>query len=119
MMTERPSIETVMVRLRDFAQSRDWDQFHSPKNLVMALTGEVGELTEHFQWLTESESNNLSERTRSAVALEMSDVFLYLLRLSDVLNVDLVETSLDKLDMNDKKYPVELSKGNAKKYTEL
>ena len=119
MMTERPSIETVMVRLRDFAQSRDWDQFHSPKNLVMALTGEVGELTEHFQWLTESESNNLSERTKSAVALEMADVFLYLLRLSDVLNVDLVETSLDKLDMNDKKYPVELSKGNAKKYTEL
>jgi dCTP diphosphatase len=106
-------------RLRQFAADRDWDQFHTPKNLAIALSVEAGELLEHFQWLTPEQAAHLSANQLAQLRLEMADVLLYLVRLADQLNVDLVQAALDKLDINAKKYPVDLAKGNAKKYTEL
>jgi NTP pyrophosphatase (non-canonical NTP hydrolase) len=104
-----------------FAQDRDWEQFHSPKNLVMALTGEVGELTEIFQWMTEADSKNagVNPATSQAVRDELADVLLYLVRLSSALGVDLNEAVSQKLEKNSKKYPVEKAKGSSKKYDEL
>lgn len=104
-----------------FAQDRDWEQFHSPKNLVMALTGEVGELTEIFQWMTEADSKNagVNPETSQAVRDELADVLLYLVRLSSALGVDLNEAVSQKLEKNSKKYPVEKAKGSSKKYDEL
>ncbi len=104
-------------RLRQFATERDWDQFHAPKNLAMALSGEVGELLEHFQWLTEAESKNLPPEKLALVADELADVQLYLIRLADKLNVDLAATAFKKIDKNAAKYPVEKAKGRADKYT--
>jgi len=80
-------------RLREFAQARDWEQFHAPKNLAVALSVEAAELVEHFQWLTEQQSTSLSPETRQQVALEMADVFIYLLRLADKLDVDLISAA--------------------------
>jgi NTP pyrophosphatase (non-canonical NTP hydrolase) len=110
----------LILELRQFAKERDWEQFHSPKNLVMALSGEVGELTEHFQWLTEEASflNNDIE-TKSSVAEELADILLYLLRLSDKLDIDLMEAAKQKIKLNAEKYPVKLSKGNHLKYNQL
>ncbi len=104
--------------LRKFAQERDWEQFHSPKNLAMALSGEVGELSEIFQWLTEDQSNkeNISDEDLAKVREEVADILLYIIRLSDKLDIDLEQAVLDKLKINKDKYPVELSKGNATKY---
>ena len=113
------SVDLLRQQLRSFAADRDWHQFHSPKNLAMALSVEAGELLEHFQWLTPEQSANLSEDQIAEVRLELADVFLYLVSLSDKLGVDLVATAFDKLEINAKKYPVELAKGSAKKYTEL
>jgi NTP pyrophosphatase (non-canonical NTP hydrolase) len=112
----RRRYEELAVRLAEFARERDWDQFHSPKNLAMALAGEAGELIEHFQWLTEEQSNALDEATRRAVALEMADVLLYLVRLADRLGIDLVAAAHDKIALNARKYPVALSRGSARKY---
>jgi dCTP diphosphatase len=112
-------IKLLSQRLRQFAADRDWDQFHTPKNLVIALSVEAGELLEHFQWLTPEQSAHLSEGQLAQVRLELADVFLYLVSLSDKLGVDLVAAAFDKLEINAKKYPVELAKGTAKKYTEL
>jgi dCTP diphosphatase len=106
-------------RLRQFAAERDWEQFHTPKNLAIALSVEAGELLEHFQWLTPEQEAQLSAEQLGRVRLEMADVLLYLVRLADRLDVDLVGAAMDKLAINAKKYPVELAKGNAKKYTEL
>lgn len=102
-------------RLRDFARERDWEQFHSPKNLCMALSGEVGELLEHFQWLTPEQSDNLTEQTRREVELEMADVLLYLIRLADKLDVDLIDAAERKIELNAVKYPIDRSRGNATK----
>ena len=112
------NMETLRLRCNAFAQDRDWDQFHSPKNLSMALAGEVAELMEHFQWLTteQSEKDALSENTYKEVRHELADIFVYLLRLSSRLEVDLIEAAEEKLDLNAEKYPVALSKGNATKY---
>lgn len=100
---------------------REWRRFHTPKNLVMALTGEVGELSELFQWLTPDEASSLMEDARSAsrVEEEVADVFLYLLRLADVLGVDLVAAADRKIQLNATRYPEEVARGNATKYTEL
>ena len=100
-------------KLAEFASKRDWDQFHSPKNLVMALTGEVGELNELFQWLTEEESKNLQN---DEIKNEIADIFIYIVRLADKLNIDIEEAVKQKIEINKKKYPVKLSKGNAIKY---
>jgi NTP pyrophosphatase (non-canonical NTP hydrolase) len=112
----QPSLAELAARLAEFARERDWDQFHSPKNLTMALAGEVGELLEHFQWLTEQQSANLPAETKEAVALEMADVLLYLVRLADKLEVDLGAAALRKIELNARKYPVEQFHGSSRKY---
>jgi NTP pyrophosphatase (non-canonical NTP hydrolase) len=105
--------------LRQFAADRDWEQFHTPKNLAIALSVEAAELLEHFQWLTPEESQRLPAEKCSAIRLEMADVLLYLVRLADRLGIDLAASAFDKVAINAKKYPVALSKGSSKKYTEL
>lgn len=111
--------EDLEARLAEFAAARDWDPFHSPKNLAMALAAEAGELLEQFQWLTEEQSARLSDERRAAVALELADIQLYLVRLAARLDVDLVATAHHKIDLNGEKYPVEKARGHARKYTEL
>ena len=106
-------------KLRTFTTERDWDQFHSPKNLAMALSGEAGELLEIFQWLTESQSRDLPPESRAAASEEIADVLLYLIRLADQLGIDPAAAAERKLVENAKKYPIEKARGTAKKYTEL
>jgi dCTP diphosphatase len=113
------AIARLREELRKFAADRDWEQFHTPKNLAIALSVEAGELLEHFQWLTAEQSAQLSDAELAKVRLELADVLLYLVSLSDKLGVDLVTVAREKLEINAKKYPVELAKGSAKKYTEL
>jgi dCTP diphosphatase len=105
--------------LRQFAAERDWDQFHSPKNLASALAVEAAELLERFQWLTEDESRQLPPAELAKVREEMADVLNYLVRLADKLEVNLVEAARDKIRMNAVKYPVEKSRGSARKYSEI
>lgn len=107
--------------LAAFAAERDWDQYHSPKNLAMALTGEVGELSEIFQWLTEEASKSVATNpdTATAVREELADVTLYLVRLASVLGVDLNEAVTQKLQKNAAKYPVDKAHGSHKKYDKL
>ena len=112
-------LESLRQELRDFADARDWDQFHSPKNLAMALAGEAGELLETFQWLTEEQSRKPGPETLAAAGEEIADVLLYLVRLSDKLGIDPVAAAHAKLRANATKYPVDKARGNAKKYTEL
>lgn len=111
--------ESLRDQLRDFAAARDWDQFHSPKNLAMALAGEAGELLENFQWLTEEQSRHPSPEILAAASEEIADVLLYLVRLSDKLGIDPVEAANRKMVANARKYPVEKARGTARKYTEL
>jgi NTP pyrophosphatase (non-canonical NTP hydrolase) len=104
--------------LRAFAAERDWDQFHSPKNLASALAVEAAELLEPFQWLTEEQSRNLSDQQRSAVIDELADVQIYLIRLADKLDVDLWRAVREKIVRNAEKYPVAAFKGSARKYSD-
>lgn len=113
------SLEELASRVETFVEERDWAQFHSPKNLSMALAGEVGELIEHFQWLTQEQSRELSGEAYESVRQEIADVQIYLLLLARKLNIDLVQAASDKLEMNARKYPVEKAHGNARKYSEL
>ena len=110
--------EQLSKRLRKFAEERDWDQFHAPKNLVMALSVEAAELTEHFQWLTEEQSMNLDDDKLREVGYEMADIFIYLTRLATKLNVDLPQCVEEKIIINEEKYPAEKVKGSKKKYNE-
>jgi dCTP diphosphatase len=112
-------LEALRARLREFTAARDWDQFHSPKNLAMALAVESSELLEIFQWLTEAQSRAPDEKTRAAVRDEIADVLIYLVRIADQLGIDPLAEAGRKLADNERKYPVEKSRGNAKKYTEL
>jgi dCTP diphosphatase len=105
--------------LRTFAQERDWAQFHTPKNLACALSVEAAELLEHFQWLTDAQSQALSPEQTQQVSTEAADVFLYLLQLCDKLDIDLIDAAQLKLAANAQKYPVEKARGSSKKYTEL
>lgn len=107
--------------LEQFTTDRDWAQFHSPKNLIMALTGEVGELTEIFQWMTEEQSRMAGSEPHTAQAIkdELADVQLYLVRLASVLGIDLNEAVQHKLQKNAEKYPIHKARGSNKKYTEL
>jgi dCTP diphosphatase len=111
-----------MNKLRDaitaFIEERDWEQFHSPKNLAMALSVEVGEIVEHFQWLTEEQSRNLPPEKLAEVRQEIGDVMIYLTELAEKLGIDPVEAAKAKVEINSKKYPAELVKGKASKYTE-
>ncbi|HSC96244.1 MAG TPA: nucleotide pyrophosphohydrolase [Burkholderiales bacterium] len=112
-------LEQLRVRLAAFAAERDWDQFHNPKNLAMALAGEAGELLEHFQWLTFEQAAHLPRATRAEVALEAADVLLFLVRLCDKLDIDLAAACKKKLALNARKYPVHKSRGRATKYNKL
>jgi NTP pyrophosphatase (non-canonical NTP hydrolase) len=113
------ALKSLQTALATFAAERDWDQFHTPKNLAMALSGEAGELLERFQWLTpeQSERTSLSAEALQAIEEEMADVLLYLLRLADRLNVDIESAAQAKLQRNAEKYPVSEAKGNAVKYS--
>ena len=111
-------LELLQQRLREFARERDWDQFHSPKNLSMALIAEAAELVEHFQWLTEEQSAQLPDEKLREVEQELADVFLYLLRIADKLKVDLLAAAAQKIDLNARKYPADQVRGSSKKYTE-
>ena len=106
-------------RLRIFAAERDWDQFHSPKNLAAALSVEAAELLEHFQWLKEEQSVDLAPAKRAAVGEEIADVLLYLIRIADKLDIDVLDAALKKIEANAKKYPVEKARGKMTKYRDL
>lgn len=108
-------LESLRQRLAEFASERDWEQFHSPKNLAMALIAEAAELVEHFQWLTEAESAQLPEKKLAAVRLEVADIQIYLIRLADRLGVDLLEAAWDKIEINEQRYPVARVKGDARR----
>ena len=112
------SLQALLEKQLAFYHERDWEQFHSPKNLVMNLTTEVGELVEPFRWLTETQSRELDKKTSDAVAQEIADVFMILLHLSHSLGIDPVKASLEKLEAMAEKYPVNKSRGKALKYTE-
>jgi dCTP diphosphatase len=112
-------LERLREQLRRFAAARDWDQFHSPKNLAMALSVEAGELLETFQWLTEEQSRRLAPEALAAASDEVADVLLYLIRLSDQLGIDPIAAANRKLLANARKYPADKARGNSKKYTEL
>ena len=105
--------------LRAFTAARDWNRFHSPKNLAIALSVEASELLEVFQWLSEEDSRDLEPATKERASEEIADVLLYLLLLSDRLEVDPVAAAERKMAANAQKYPVEKSRGNSRKYTEL
>jgi NTP pyrophosphatase (non-canonical NTP hydrolase) len=105
--------------LRRFSAERDWDRYHAPKNLAMALSVEAAELLEHFQWLSEQESQNLSAQQLAKVREEIADVLIYLVRLADKLDVDLIAAARDKLVVNAQKYPVDKARGNNRKYNEI
>lgn len=105
--------------MREFAAQRDWDQFHSPKNLAMAMSVEMAELLEHFQWLTEEASASLDDETLAEVADEIADVQIYLVRLADKLGIDILEATEQKFHKNAAKYPADVARGRATKYTRL
>lgn len=109
------SLDDLTLLVREFAQDRDWEQFHTPKNLAMAVAGEAGELLAEFQWLTPAESASLSSQQLDAVSAEMADVLIYLCRLADVLGVDLLEAARVKVEANRERYSVEVARGNSGK----
>jgi dCTP diphosphatase len=112
-------LESLREALRDFAAERDWDPFHSPKNLAMALSVEAAELLETFQWLTEEQSRRLSPEALAAASDEVADVLLYLVRLSDKLGIDPAAAARRKMLSNAERYPADKARGNSKKYNEL
>ncbi|WP_405230364.1 nucleotide pyrophosphohydrolase [Lentisalinibacter sediminis] len=110
-------LDALASTLADFAGARDWDQFHSPKNLAMALVVETGELLEYFQWLSEEQSFSLSQDDRNTVSEEVADILIYLVRLADKLDIDIPTAVERKLAINEKKYPADKVRGSADKYT--
>ncbi|WP_053152645.1 nucleotide pyrophosphohydrolase [Pseudomonas protegens] len=114
-------VANLAASLQRFADDRDWQQFHSPKNLLLALTGETGELCEIFQWMSEADAKDAAKRPETAQAVkdELADVLMYLVRLSTVLGVDLNEAVTNKLALNGQKYPVDKAKSTSKKYDQL
>lgn len=114
----RDSLDDLSQRLLEFARQRDWEQFHSPKNLSMALAGECGELLEHFQWLSEEQSSSLDDAKKRAVGHEMADILIYLLRLAERLELDLIEAAYEKIAVNEARYPAEKVRGDARRADE-
>ncbi len=112
------SLDELNARLLRFARERDWEQFHSPKNLAMALAGEAGELLEHFQWLTESQSAELDEDKKRQVAHELADILNYLVRLAERLGIDLIAAAEEKMAINERRYPAEKVRGDARRASE-
>jgi len=113
------ALEELTLALRQFAAERDWEQFHTPKNLAMALMIEAAEIAEHFQWTGAGGTEDLADAKRQEVALEIGDTFLYLLRLADRLGIDIAAAARTKMEINAGRYPVEKAFGRAVKYTEL
>lgn len=111
-------LESLRRDLAAFSATRDWDQFHSPKNLAMALIAECAELVEHFQWLTEAQSGALTAKKKSAVRLELADVLIYLVRIADKLDIDLLAATRDKIAINEERYPVDKVRGDARRASE-
>ncbi len=111
--------DQLRTRIRQFAEERDWQQYHSPKNLAMALIVEAAELVEHFQWLSEAQSQALSQDKLFQVGEELADIQIYLIRLADQLNVDLLDAVDKKIATNARKYPAEKVRGSARKYNEF
>ena len=114
-------LNALRKKLRKFVREREWEQFHTPRSLLLALIGEMGELAELFQWLTDEQASELMQDPKLAARVrdEMADVFGYLLRLADVIGVDLGEALEAKIRLNAVRYPAHLARGNARKYTEL
>ena len=119
MKSKSQDIEVLKLQLREFAVSRDWVQFHSVRNLILALVGEVGELAAEFQWISDEDIANALQDSnkRESVGSEIADVFIYLLRLSDITGIDLAEELEKKLAINEERYPADKAKGSAAKYT--
>lgn len=117
-MSGPDSLESLNARLLQFARERDWEQFHSPKNLVMALAGEVGELMEHFQWLSEAESAALDAGKKARVAEEIADCLIYLIRLCERLGIDPIDAAYRKVEKNEARYPAERVRGDARRAEE-
>ncbi|NKC15221.1 MAG: nucleotide pyrophosphohydrolase [Gammaproteobacteria bacterium] len=115
MSATEDSIDSLSQALHAFAAARDWEQFHSPKNLSMALAGECGEVLEHFQWLTQEASAALNEQQTREVGLELADVFIYTVRLADTLGIDLLAAARAKMAINESRYPVERVRGDARR----
>ncbi len=108
-------LEALRQRVAAFAAARDWDQFHAPKNLAMALIAECAELVEHFQWLSEEQSASLTREKKAAVRLELADILIYLVRISDKLNIDLLAAAGEKIAINEERYPAEKVRGDARR----
>ena len=116
---EQPdSLETLRVRLAKFAADRDWEQFHSPKNLSMALIAEAAELVEHFQWLTDEQSYALAADKKNEVALELADILIYLIRTSDRLDINVIDAAWKKININEDRFPVDKVQGDARRASE-
>jgi dCTP diphosphatase len=111
-------MKDLVQELREFAKERDWEQFHSPKNLAMALVVEAAEVVEHFQWLTEEQSKNLPSDKLKEIREEIADVMIFLTNLADKLGIDLLEAAREKIEKNKKNYPAAKVRGKALKYTE-
>ncbi len=118
-MQNGPTLETLRDDLRRFAQRRDWEQFHSPKNLAMALIAEAGELVEHFRWLSEAQSAELDPQVRAEVEMEVADVLIFLVRFCDRLGIDPLAAAAAKLRINERRYPVDAARGRATKHDRL
>ena len=111
------SLIDIRERLAAFARERDWDQFHTPKNLAMALSVEVAELVEHYQWLPTGADAELDDAKRTGIRHELADVLMYLVRLADKSGVDLHAAVLEKMELNAEKYPADQVRGDARKYS--
>lgn len=116
--TDTDSLDQLNRRLLDFARARDWEPFHSPKNLSMALIAEAAELVEHFQWLTQAESAALPADRHEAVRMELADILIYLVRLGERLDIDLIRAAHDKMDLNETRFPVDKVRGLARRASE-
>ena len=112
-------LDALQSRLRAFRDERDWEQFHSPKNLTAAIAVEAAELQELFLWIDSAQSRAFADENREAVEEELADVFIQCLNLADTLGVDLLKASARKIDLNEKRYPVDKARGSAAKYDEL
>ncbi|MEM7304244.1 MAG: nucleotide pyrophosphohydrolase [Pseudomonadota bacterium] len=117
-MSGSDDVQALVLELKQFAEQRNWEQFHSPKNLSMALAVEAAELLEHFQWETEQASSQLEPKQKELVGYEIADIFIYLLRICERLDIDLMSVTKDKIAINHQRYPVDKVKGSSKKYTE-
>jgi len=115
---EKDSLAALNQRLLDFARERDWEQFHSPKNLAMALIAECAELVEHFQWLTEEQSQALSTDRREEISLEMADILIYLIRIAERTDIDLIDAANRKIAVNERRYPSARVRGDARRASE-